>query len=243
MRIRLPAMAVVMLAFSVAVASVQAQGRSSGSTSSSSLFGSSNSTLGSSGSSARNFGRSPGAGATTGGTGSTGQSSMLSNSMRGNRQAGEFVGADTRDVIDVRSVSGTTSGATRRTGATSSRAGARQSRNPNQQAGGRGSRRSARGEVRAGLSVGFSVGRPAAPWVNSALTDRLERCRRIQTRSPMEVLVQDRTTILRGVVATKHDRALAERLVLLEPGIWNVKNELVVKESPGGTKKPAAAVK
>jgi osmotically-inducible protein OsmY len=40
------------------------------------------------------------------------------------------------------------------------------------------------------------------------------------------------TAILRGRVATRQDRELAENLVRLEPGVWDVKNLLIAEDSP-----------
>jgi osmotically-inducible protein OsmY len=43
---------------------------------------------------------------------------------------------------------------------------------------------------------------------------------------PIEVTLQGRTAVLRGGVATPHNRDLAARLALLEPGVDQVQNEL-----------------
>ena len=45
---------------------------------------------------------------------------------------------------------------------------------------------------------------------------------------PIQIEVEKGTAILRGAVASAHDRAIAERLALLEGGIWKVQNELTV---------------
>jgi hypothetical protein len=57
-----------------------------------------------------------------------------------------------------------------------------------------------------------------------------------RSRSPITVIVENETAILRGQVATIHDRELAENLVRLEPGIWNVKNELIVRSGSGAVR-------
>jgi len=69
----------------------------------------------------------------------------------------------------------------------------------------------------------------------------LERMPQIMKRSPIRVTVVGETAILRGRVASSRDRELAENLVRLEPGIWEVRNELVVEESPRVAAAPAAA--
>ena len=79
------------------------------------------------------------------------------------------------------------------------------------------------------MRVGFRAQPAIRPTTAAALATRLERSRWIQSQSPIEVEIESGTAILRGVVATEHDRALAERAALLEAGIWTVKNELVVE--------------
>jgi hypothetical protein len=73
---------------------------------------------------------------------------------------------------------------------------------------------------------------PPASDAGATLSALLERSRQIQKRSPISVTVKDYTAILRGRVATEHDRSLAAALLLLEPGIWEVQNELVVESPP-----------
>ena len=61
----------------------------------------------------------------------------------------------------------------------------------------------------------------------------LEGTKELQRRSPLSVTVKNDTAIVRGRVATEHDRALAEALLLLDPGVWHVQNDLVVEPRPG----------
>ena len=55
--------------------------------------------------------------------------------------------------------------------------------------------------------------------------------------SPPQVAVKEHTTILRGVVASDHDRDLAERVVLLEPTVAEVDNQIVVDRQAVAAKK------
>lgn len=86
-------------------------------------------------------------------------------------------------------------------------------------------------EIRAKLRVGFSVVRTAPAQLGSRLAGRLEKSSWIQTHSAVEVAVEKGTAILRGAVATEHDRVLAERIARLEPGVRRVENQLTVAES------------
>ncbi|MFH1264503.1 MAG: BON domain-containing protein [Planctomycetota bacterium] len=102
---------------------------------------------------------------------------------------------------------------------------------------GAGTRRS-RGEIRAKIRLGFSVPRPNPAQLalkSSNLATQLEKSSWLQTQSPVEVSIESGTAILRGVVATDHDRRLAERMARLQPGIRQVENQLTVTppaESP-----------
>lgn len=51
---------------------------------------------------------------------------------------------------------------------------------------------------------------------------------RIVPLAPITVELNESTATLRGVVQNDHDRKLLEQFIKLEPGISNVKNELVI---------------
>ena len=66
------------------------------------------------------------------------------------------------------------------------------------------------------------------------MAQRLEKSSWIDAHS-LEVAFEQGTAILRGVVATEHDRGLAERMTKLEPGVRRVENLLTLapaSESP-----------
>jgi len=77
------------------------------------------------------------------------------------------------------------------------------------------------------LGDGFTEIQPAA--VQSNLQRRLTRYQSLRSLGPVEISVEGRTAILRGTVASAKERALAELLVQLEPGISTVQNDLTVK--------------
>ena len=62
----------------------------------------------------------------------------------------------------------------------------------------------------------------------AALAVRVRGMDRILAVWPIRVTVENETAILHGRVATDRDRRLAEAYVRLEPGIWAVRNELIV---------------
>lgn len=152
-------------------------------------------------------------------------------------EAGGFVGASAEDVRNAMTATGAIRQGSQgtglgRTGFGSSPFGrGAQSR---RSGGGFGSRRST-SEIRARLLTGFSFVRPAPAQRSSKLASRMEKSSWLQRRSPMEVTIEGGMATLRGVVATEHDRVLAERVAKLEPGVRRVENLLTLapaSESP-----------
>ncbi len=82
------------------------------------------------------------------------------------------------------------------------------------------------------LSVGFDVGPPGAQAISSAGARQLKVTHALQSASRFEVSVEGRTATLRGEVASERDRALAQQILLFEPGIDEVRNLLTLKAPP-----------
>lgn len=184
------------------------------------------------------------------GTGGTGMLNANDRFVRGSRQPGQFVGSDTQDFRSI--LGGVSSGtnqnfntrSTSGTAGTAGLAGMQQRGRTGQpgtgqpasvQPGARGAR-GARGgalgdQLPVTVSLGFDESPPGAETVSAVLSDRLTRSKRIQRVSPIQVALSDGTAILRGEVASQHDRALAEQLALLEPGVRSVRNELAVQSA------------
>jgi hypothetical protein len=85
--------------------------------------------------------------------------------------------------------------------------------------------------IRTTLRAAFDRVEPSADKLSTSLTGRLATLSAIHTQAPIQVKAQGRTVVLQGVVTTEHDRALAEQVVRLEPGVDQVTNELVVADS------------
>jgi osmotically-inducible protein OsmY len=77
------------------------------------------------------------------------------------------------------------------------------------------------------------------------LTRRLTKLPALATVGPIEVLTEGQTVILRGQVATDSDRALAEEIALLEPGVAAVRNELAVGRGASmvGVRRPSSSAR
>jgi hypothetical protein len=95
--------------------------------------------------------------------------------------------------------------------------------------------RSAGSGIRTELCVAFDYANRDADTISALLTRRLAAMRSIHCMAPIRVEVQGQAALLRGSVETEHDRALAGLIVLLEPGIAAVKNEIAVSAAPKGS--------
>jgi hypothetical protein len=144
--------------------------------------------------------------------------------IRGNRRAGSFVGGDSKDR---RGFVGSQQGQAGRVRPTVARPRMSVAPDANRTAASTGRSRSGVYEPR--LSVAFDVARPPEEAVAQDLTRLLQSSPAFQSTSRIEVSVADGIATLRGEVASERDRSLAERLVLFEPGIDSVQNELKVR--------------
>lgn len=69
---------------------------------------------------------------------------------------------------------------------------------------------------------------PVSTGPNLRVQNRLARIPQLKGGGSIKVEMQDKVAILRGQVQSQHDRDLVGRVVLLEPGVADVKNELQV---------------
>jgi len=84
------------------------------------------------------------------------------------------------------------------------------------------------GIYRPRLSIDFEFPTRPAQAVSLQLAHRLQTSLQARWSTPIEVSVEGETATLRGTVASERDRTLARLLVLFEPGISKVENELTV---------------
>lgn len=85
--------------------------------------------------------------------------------------------------------------------------------------------------IRAPIRIGFTPATVSSQVVSQRFSERLENLPGVQLQSPVSVVMEGRTAVLRGVVTSENDRDLVGRLALLEPGISEVRNELTVAGS------------
>jgi len=230
MRIQIMAAGIAWLGLLATEGVVQAQRTSTGT---SGMFGSR--TLGGNISAGnRTFGGSSGTtgNLTTSAQSNVGQVDTSARFMRNQRQAGEFVGAGTEELANA-FIGAVQSGQN----TSGQRQAASSIRGPSRATGvntGGGTARRTRGDVSTSLNVGFTYPPSRSTAIGTTLAQRFQRVERIQTLSPVSVEMEGSTATLRGTVGSNHDRDLCEQLARLEPGIWDVRNELVVAVSPVG---------
>ncbi len=80
---------------------------------------------------------------------------------------------------------------------------------------------------------------PAAPSVRTEVPPRLTQvistARSLPSRDNIKLEIVDGALVLTGEVATEYERTLAEALLRLEPGVYDLKNNLQVSGSQGAT--------
>jgi hypothetical protein len=156
-------------------------------------------------------------------------------------QPGGFVGASSQNTTNVRSMQGTGAlgaatalggrGATNGLQGLFSQIGRSLQNSFNTQQGQRGLTQRGQGtqtQIRIPLRVGFQQQTVVPARFSAKLSERFTRLPALQRLGPIEVLMEGRTAVLRGNVATEADRELAQGLAMLEPEVLQVRNELVV---------------
>jgi hypothetical protein len=201
---------------------------------------------GSGGGAASGFG---GAGGAAGNQQDAGQVSGNERFIRGARQPGQFVGSDQTDyaVVGQQNAGGGAAGGRGALGAGMMGRGGtgqlggmfgqqgfnqfnRNGLNQLQNNMGRGGQ--TRKQLRTQIQLGF--GGPSAVAGASARTTtqferRLTKIPQLTVTGPVRVSMEGSTAVIEGFVASENDRDLAGRLALLEPGIADVRNELIVR--------------
>ncbi len=156
------------------------------------------------------------AGLTTRGDTSAGAVTGSERFLRNNRQAGQFVGADSSDASNAFSQMAAYSMMSQmaRQAGTS---------NPNRNS---GTSSGSAPKARVQTTLGFLPPMLRDDRVSATLQQRLAKSSWIEKRGPIRVWMEGRTAVLSGTVATEHDRALAEQVARLEAGVGAVRNDL-----------------
>jgi len=159
--------------------------------------------------------------------------------LRENRDVGQMVGGDVSGVGNLREGTGQTGQAgragqnTRRTSSMFNQFGGFNQYGGYNQLGGLygagmyNSLNRQRQSLRMPVQLGFSTPAVHTPAVVAdRVQTRLDRIPRIREMGSVTVEMEGQTAVLRGQVATAADRELVAKMLLLEPGISDVRNEL-----------------
>ncbi|MFP6619048.1 MAG: BON domain-containing protein [Pirellulaceae bacterium] len=145
-----------------------------------------------------------------------------------------FVGGDSADTFTLRN---SPTGGTGGTGASSSTRGM-SGMSGRGGAGGRGgqmgggnnsSRNSGRNALRIPFRIGFQMPAVPAPVLKASVQRRITKLPGLKTGNKVVVLIEKETAVLQGTVIDSDQADLLAGLMLLEPGVYKVRNELVVK--------------
>ena len=155
------------------------------------------------------------------------ESRTLAPAVQTQQVRGAFVGADTGDTGNLRSLQ---TGPVRTQGANFAQLGNLFAQGMQQinQANNQGGRNQT--PVRVSLRLGFTPP-PVSQTRITAFETRLAQLPAIRFVGPLQVTMEGRTAVLRGTVASEDDRQLAEDLAMMEPAVQNVRNALVVDSS------------
>lgn len=152
--------------------------------------------------------------------------------LRGNRRSSDFVGSDVRER---KAFVGTQqSGAAPVQGPAVGRI--VRPRAPVVAAAGVAAARRATSIYQPRLALAFDVPQVAPDVLTATVARQLAATPGLHPADRIEVSVADGSATLRGVVVSEHDRSLIEAMLLLEPGISNVRNDLKVmplQQRPG----------
>jgi hypothetical protein len=143
------------------------------------------------------------------------------------QQRGAFVGADSSDTTNARSLQATNA---RNQSANNGLAQLQNLFSQGMQNINQGNRAGAQVQIPVALKLGFTP-QPVSPARFQAFQTRLTKLPSIRFMGPASVTLEGRTAVLRGTVATPEDRELAEALAMMEPDVRIVRNELTVDSS------------
>lgn len=88
------------------------------------------------------------------------------------------------------------------------------------------------------LRLGFTPTTLPVPAIESTTAQRLSVSSAIRAAAPLEVSLAGRTATLRGTVGSEHEKRLAGLMLLFEPGISKVENDLAVASPDSDSSSP-----
>jgi len=94
--------------------------------------------------------------------------------------------------------------------------------------------------LRIPVRLGFApTTRPDSSAISARVQSRLERIPRVREMGSVSVKMDGTVAVLSGEVSTERDRELISRILLFEPGISDVRNELQVASAAAESSSPS----
>ena len=91
------------------------------------------------------------------------------------------------------------------------------------------SRNSGRNALRIPFRIGFQMPAIPSPVLKASVQRRITKLPGLKTGNKVVVVIEKETAVLQGTVIDSDQSDLLAGLMLLEPGVYKVRNELVVK--------------
>jgi hypothetical protein len=80
-------------------------------------------------------------------------------------------------------------------------------------------------------TIGFDYPQPSVERVQARAQDAIARASKLASRDSILVAMDGETLVLRGSAANERERRLAESLLRMTPGVYEVRNELEIRET------------
>jgi hypothetical protein len=85
--------------------------------------------------------------------------------------------------------------------------------------------------LRIPFRLGFEMASVPTPVLKASVQRRITKLPGLKAGNQVVVVIEKETAVLQGTVASRNQSDLLAGLMLLEPGVYKVRNELVVKEA------------
>ena len=143
-----------------------------------------------------------------------------------------FVGGDSSDTFNLRNAptSGGNTGTSARGMTGMSGRGGQGGRGQGGQTGlNNNNRNSGRTALRIPFRIGFEMARVPTPVLKASVQRRITKLPGIKGDNKVVVVIEKETAVLQGTVISQNQSQLLAGLMLLEPGVYKVRNELMIK--------------
>ena len=182
------------------------------------------------------------------GTGNTGSSLVsdsytqnfsLDSTLSTNSGNGGFIGANNTDFIGATGTTGAANRGAANTRMTATRANTNTANRMGGQGG--GTAINTQRQVQPVYMLGFAAPVPNYGLVSSALSQRMDYTVKTGRLATMQFELAEGIVVVRGDVASEHDKKVAENMILLQPGVSEIQSDIQIDTSAIGTNRLSTA--